>query len=321
VKSHQSILTMVAVCALVACGGGGGSSPAATPVAVTPVVTPPVVTTPQVAITASNAKAVGSVALEAAGNPLVVLGLAGAIDVIARNFTPSVFTQPQTCPNGGSAVMGSNITDPRLLNSGDRFSASFSNCGITKAAGVVIALTGPVTTTVTFFTAVRDQFQSTMEAMGANFLNRNYEFSGTQIVVFEKSNQLLLGYTISGPSTKVKISNGALVRNNVWKDFMQIAAYGSGTTSYTLSATIQTDNPNVAAATSGFVVNTIAPIVRSDVTGLISSGTVSVVGAGNSRLTVTMNPGGSATIQIDANGDGVFETTVSATATELAAVL
>ena len=320
-KSHQSILTLIAACTLIACGGGGGGTSATTtPVAVTPVVTPPAVTTPQVPITAVNAKAVGAVALEASVNPLGVLGVAGALDVLGRNFTPNVFTQAQVCPSGGTAVMGSNITDPRLLNVGDRFSATFSNCGVAQDAGFVITLTGSVASTVTFFTAIRDQYQSTMEALGSSFANRNYQFSGTQISIFEKINQTLLGYTITGPSTKVKITNGTLVRNNVWQDYRQIALFANGTTSYTMTATIQTDNTNVSAVNGNFVTNTTLPIVRNTTTGLLSAGSISVVGASNSRLTLTVNADGSTTIQVDANGDGVFEATQTATAAELRAL-
>ena len=60
--------------------------------------------------------------------------------------------------------------------------------------------------------------------------------------------------------------------------------------------------------------------MRNTTTGLLSAGSISVVGASNSRLTLTVNADGSTTIQVDANGDGVFEATQTATAAELRAL-
>ncbi len=326
-KPHQSILTLVAVCALAACGGGGGGTSstttptATTPVVTPPVVTPPVATTPQVAITASNAKAVGSVALEAVGNPLALLGVSTVVGLINKNLTPTAFTQPQACANGGNAVLSGSVANPALFAAGDKFTATYSSCGVASVATNVIVLTGSIVSTLSSNTATRSQLETTLEALGVTAINKTFEFTGNQRTIFDSTNAAAPSYVLSGTNLKVKTSGSGIVRTGAWQDYVQTIIAGSTATSYSMSATIQTDNTNIASSSSTFVVNTTTSMVRNNSTGLLSAGAFTVAGAANSRLSITINADGTATIQVDANGDGVFETTVTSTAVELATLL
>ncbi len=311
-KQH-SVWTLVAVCALTACGGGGGGT------ATTPTVTP-VGVTPQVAISAGNAKAVGSAALGAISNPFTLSGVAAVDGAFNRNPTQSVLTQPQACLNGGTVTITGVVANPATLIAGDRWTAAYANCGVAVVSGAVLALTGSMSSAVLSNAANVIQYENLLTALGANFLSNGYEFSGDQKILFNVTNPAALNFMVTGTSIKVKITTTGIVRNTVWQNYAQTIGTGSSVTSYSMNATIQTDNTNVAAASSTFVVNTTTPIVRSNSTGALSAGAFTVVGSNNSRLSVIVNADGSVTIQVDANGDGVFETSLTSTASEIVAL-
>lgn len=54
---------------------------------------------------------------------------------------------------------------------------------------------------------------------------------------------------------------------------------------------------------------------------VFTAGVIKVVGAGGSQLVMTVGSNNTVTIQIDANGDGTFDKTVSSTMSELEALL
>lgn len=316
-SQQQFILTLVAVCALAACGGGGGGGGG---IVTTPIVTP-VAVTPQVSISASNAKAVGSAALEAISNPFTLSGVAAVDGAFNRNPTQSVLTQPQACLNGGTVTITGIVANPATLVAGDRWTATYANCGAAAIPGAVLALTGSMSSAVISNAANVIQYENLLTSLSANFLSKGYEFSGDQKILFNVTNPAALNFMVTGTSFKVKINTTGIVRNTVWQNYAQAIGTGSSVTSYSMNATIQTDNTNVAPASSAFVVNTTTSIVRNNSTGALSAGSFSVLGAANSRLTLTINADGSAIIQVDANGDGVFETSLPTTAAELSILL
>lgn len=311
---QQFVWTLVAVCALAACGGGGGGGGTTTPTVT------PVAVTPQVAITAGNAKAVTAAALEAVTNPFSLLAVAAADGAFNRNPTQSVLTQPQACLNGGTATIVGVVVNPAILAAGDRWTATYANCGVLSVSGNVLALSGSISSTVLSNAFNTIQYESSLNAIGLNILSKGFEFTGDQKIAFNAANLAALNYLVTGTSTKVRISTGGVVRNTIWQNYSQTIIAGTVGTSYSLSATIQTDNTNVAAASSTFVVNTTTPIVRSNSTGALTVGAYTVAGSNNSRLTAIVNADGSATIQVDANGDGVFETSLTSTSNELVAL-
>lgn len=310
-KFQTPFLSFIATCALVACGGGGSST---TPVA-------SVSGTTQVAINTANAKAVGSVALEATGNPLAFMGTTGLLSAVGNNPTASLFTQPQACSNGGTAAISGSVVNLAQLRAGDRLTAAFTNCGILAVLGRAMTLSGSTTSVVTSSTATRATLVSTLDNLGVSFNGNTTQFTGDQNADFDGTNANSLVYALTGKSLSVRSTTAGGLRTNIWQDYAQTFVTTGSSTSYVLGGTIQSDNTNVAAQGGKFVVTTLAPVVRNNTTGLLTSGSISVVGASSSRLIATVNVGGTITIQVDANGDGVFESFLTATTAELTSLL
>jgi hypothetical protein len=86
----------------------------------------------------------------------------------------------------------------------------------------------------------------------------------------------------------------------------------------TLSASVETDSTRVGASGGSYTVTTPTPIVWNSGTGAVTSGSIKVVGAANSQLLLTVGSGDVVTLQVDANGDNTYETTLTSTGTELA---
>ena len=87
-----------------------------------------------------------------------------------------------------------------------------------------------------------------------------------------------------------------------------------------MSATIETSSTRLGANGGSYTITTTTPVVWNSSTNVLSAGVVKVVGANNSQLVITVTGNNSVSIQIDANGDGTFEKTVSSTVSELEAL-
>ncbi len=311
-KFQTPILAFIASCTLVACGGGGtaATTPATTSTANT-----------LVFVSTANAKAVGSVALEATGNPLAFMGTSGLLIAVGNNPTASLFTQPQPCTTGGTAVISGSVVNLTQLRAGDRLTATFNNCGIAAVLGRSVTLSGSTTSVVTSSTTTRASLVSSLDNLGVSFNGNTTQFTGDQNADFDGTNASSLVYALTGKSLTVKSTTAGGLRTNIWQDYAQTFVTTGNNTSYILATTVQSDNPNIATLGGKFVVTTLTPVVRNNTTGLLTSGSISVVGASSTRLIATVNVGGTVTIQVDANGDGFFESTVIGTTAELTSLL
>jgi hypothetical protein len=87
-----------------------------------------------------------------------------------------------------------------------------------------------------------------------------------------------------------------------------------------LTATVETDSSRLGGTTLSYTITTPTPVTWSETTGIPTAGVIKVVGANNAGLLVTINGDGTVTIQLDANGDGVYEKSITSTTTELASL-
>jgi hypothetical protein len=98
-----------------------------------------------------------------------------------------------------------------------------------------------------------------------------------------------------------------------------VAVNGTGMTA-SLGATITSDNPKLGPNGGLYTISTPQDLRWTTSSTAPTSGSVKVVGAGNSALLVTFSATG-ATVQVDANGDGTYESSTTATAAQLKALL
>jgi hypothetical protein len=104
-------------------------------------------------------------------------------------------------------------------------------------------------------------------------------------------------------------------------NFTQVLTISGSTYTGTVSATVQTDSSKLGTGTVSYAIGTPTPVVWNPATRTATAGVIKVVGANNSQLLITINADGTVTIQLDANGDGSYEKTITSTVAELAGLI
>jgi hypothetical protein len=298
----QKLLVLLGTCIVAACGGGGGGSP-------------PI--TANVAINTTNARAVAVTALEAVTNPYHLLGATGTLSILANNPTASVFTQTQACGNGGSANIGGRLVNLFQPGAGDLLSATYNNCGILTALGAGLVLNGQIATTFTTATASRLSFRSTLTNLTITVPGKLFQFSGDQLSDWDVTNANLLTYSTSGNALAVRADTPIVARNSVWNSYLQTVVVSNGNVSYALNTLLQSDNGNVGPGGGTFNLTTTTAIVRNSATTSLIAGAIRITGVSNTSMLATVVGPDTIRIDVDANGDGVFEATLATTSAEL----
>jgi hypothetical protein len=124
--------------------------------------------------------------------------------------------------------------------------------------------------------------------------------------------------SVSGTSLTNTVTTPAGSRSFTLKNFGQSIAQYPGLTSYNVSATVETTNSRLGTGTLTYNVTTSA--LGIDSSGAYTSGSLKVTGSG-SALLVSVTGTNQFQIQVDANGDGVYESTTTATRAELDGLL
>jgi hypothetical protein len=120
--------------------------------------------------------------------------------------------------------------------------------------------------------------------------------------------------------TNVETISG-VTHTTTMRSYSQSVSLNGSTVTGSLQATIETNSSRIGATPVQYTVSTPTPVTWDSGTRVATGGVVKVVGANSSQLLLTLGAGGTATIQIDANGDGTFETTVTTNTAELAGLL
>ncbi len=322
-KFQISALAVAAALLVTACGGGGGggtTAATATPTAVTP----PVVVVPAstlIAVSTATAKAIASSAVDATANSVPLAAPLGLINVLNVTPTANSFTTTRACTSGGSAVLVGTIATTVQLSAGDRFLTTFSNCGVASVYGGTLALTGTSNSTILAYSSTILSASAVIDKVSLTFLGIANELSGDQRADIELTTPTTTTSTLSGKTMTITATRASGVRKVIFQDYRQSISGPSTLSSCTTTATIQTNNPNIGPLGGSFVLTTLAPVVRNNSNGQLVSGSVKIVGASNAALLATVNADGTTTIQIDANGDGFYESSVTTNAIELAALL
>jgi hypothetical protein len=114
--------------------------------------------------------------------------------------------------------------------------------------------------------------------------------------------------------------NGATHTTTV-RNFSQTLLINGNTDTATVSGTVETDSSKLSTGTVSYTISTPTPVTWDATTHNATAGVIKVVGANNSQVLVTINGDSSVTIQLDANGDGVYEKTITSTTAELAGLV
>jgi hypothetical protein len=125
----------------------------------------------------------------------------------------------------------------------------------------------------------------------------------------------------SGTKLTNKSTIGATVRTHVWNEYQQTTAIIGTNTGFSFAGLVQSDNPNLGGTGGNYSVSTPTPLIKVTATGALTAGVLKAVGTSNSAVLVTVAPDGAVTVQLDANGDGTYETSLPSTITELNTLL
>jgi hypothetical protein len=337
-------LTLISSLVLVACGGGGGGGGG------TSANTGPTA----VAITESNAKPVAANALGSAqgtsGADSTVL-LTGvevqssgganpaslrAIAEVARFASGSGAgrggslvtgvsgTETVACPVSGSLTVSGTVSGSDGLIAGDNLTFTANNCGM-SVDGVLATMNGSMA-----FTVVSGSIGSTLPVnVVLSMVATNFTISiGADAVAVNGDLRMDLKITstsetmvASGASLSNKVMVGGTLHTETLKNYTQTLTYTGTLVTGSLSATVESSSTRLGASGGSYTITTPTPLVWNESTGVLSAGVIKVVGANGSQLVMTVNSSTSVTIQIDQNGDGTFEKTVSSTQTELKSLL
>lgn len=323
---------------LASCGGGGGGG--GSPV-------PPIGGGPQaVAISDANAKPVSADALDSVRNtsttsgpsglPLGVsvdpapsagimqsmLGAAQLAAAAPRAPTPMgvMMSQSVACPLGGSMMMSGNFATTTGTSPGDTFTINASGCTVSEG-GVTAVMNGQMSLTIVSGSMDTMPFhvvlQMTMTNLSVTSGGVTTVANGDARMDWNAMSGMSQTMVSSGTTMTMRETSATGTRNSTMTNYTQGITLGGTMVSATLSASVQTDNPRFAAGGATYVVSTPSPVVWDATTGVVSSGSIKVVGASNSQLMLDFTGGGNAMISLDANGDGIFEKTMPTTVAEL----
>lgn len=295
---------------------------------------------PTLNINAANAKAVAANALSQSTNGLIVLaGGAPLIDNTAfllptLNFLNSSIinantlkAKVQTCGAGGSVRVSGSVASTAGLGAGDTVNSDYQYCMIFNAGSSPVFVSGTAAQTVTSGSAYAMPFQivlaSSFNNLNTGLLKTFGVFTETDLLngdeklEWNATSTTSQSLTASGTSMSNKSTVGAVVRTHVWQNYQQTTAINGANTSLSFTGLVQSDNTNLSPTGGTYSLTTPTAIVKTTTTGVLSAGVIKAVGTSNSAVLVTLGANGAVTLQVDANGDGTFETTIATTLTEL----
>lgn len=332
--SNFRALALVSTLMLAACGGGGGGgsgAPAPAPAG------------PQaVAITETNAKPVAASALDATQNTSATGGGALPVGVQVDASAPTVLqlitqsvrsaagsyavaalpaavaiNQTVSCTYSGTVTISGNVASSSGLSAGDTLTLAMNNCSDSPGT----SLSGQLSMTVQSGSLTSVPFHIVIRTTATNL---TVVAGGTTVVA---NGSVTLDWTGSATSETLVASGDAMTsrqtvsgvsHTTTMRNFKQTQTITGTTLTGSLTATIETDSARLGGTTVSYTITTPTPLVWNEATGTATAGVIKVVGASNSQLVLTVNADSSVTIQVDANGDGTFEKTITSTTAELA---
>lgn len=319
------ITLLATVAALYACGGGGGSSTADS----TPTVTP------TAALNSSNQDLAAQDTSTSSFMPLLgAKTLTGAQTTdesvlfnIAREqmdklsiymadakanstLVGAVQSQIVACSNGGSLTVSATDADNNgAISAGDSVTISSNNC-IESSGALSGSLGFVVNNTIGTFNSLN--FSAGLTMIFSNFSVAKSQFSanvnGNLTFSIVASGLNATSATVSTPSLAVSGTYGGTTRTRSLANYSAtFARTPSPTYTYVTSYTLNGFLTSSSLSSQAISFATPTPIVTRYTDYYPSSGVLLITGGNNSKIRVTAMSNTQVTQELDANGDGTYE--------------
>lgn len=337
---------VVPVLVLSACGGGGGGGGGSAATPATPL-----------AISTANSKAVSADALDnstdtttaqtgtalvtgvqvdagstAGARKLVSVGRALLAMAPARPAIATGVSVDDTAPcqiSGTLRILGT-IADStgNTLNGGDQITLIANSCSaivdgqsVTMNGSFAItinsgsfnpnAVSYPTRLVMTFVT------NNFVVVEGADRMTSNGDLRIDITMLSATSEDIVL----SGTSLSDSHSNSSGTRSSTLKNYNESLQVRGTAITGSISATVESSNSRLGSGPVSYSISTVTPLAYSEA-GDVSAGVLKVTGASNSALLLTVTAANTFKVEVDANGDGTYESsTPGVTKAELEALL
>ncbi|TXT36870.1 MAG: hypothetical protein FD135_3982 [Comamonadaceae bacterium] len=340
----KSVAVTLSSLVLVACGGGGGgSTTTATPTAATPIATTPTTTTPAsstAAVVALSSTNQSTVAQESSSSAFLLLssaqlvtGAQAADEAALVGFAKSMVdklplyiadakanstltgvvpSQTYACAYGGT--LSASVVDADnngLISAGDSVTATSNNCkewmgtitgslafSVSSLVGTfgVAPYNWAVTMKFSNFAVASAQYSSSIN--GSLTLNENYKSINSN------------SQTISTPLAEMSATYAGVTRTRTLSSYSATSTtVPDATYVYLRSDTVSGVVSSSALSSQSVTFSTPTTMVRRGTDTYPSSGVFLITGANNSQLKLTAVSATQVRQDLDANGDGTFEST------------
>jgi hypothetical protein len=318
---------------LTACGGGGGGGdePPATGIVITNANSQTIAA--EAVETASStdaaagagfvlgvqvndgAKGANTLLLARAARQLVAK--APASGALATGVTAETEVQ---CTTSGSVTMKATTSGSSgSLSAGDSFQITANACAEGSGADAML-MNGSITVTVQSgsydpaSTVYPKNLTMRIVAQGFSVTvgGETEAFTGDVTIGITETSATSGSLSITATSLTSNLGGAHSV---TLKNYTLNATETSGGTTIAMSAGVVTTNSSLGSGAFSYTIATVTPLTVSS-TGAITGGSIKVTGSGSSLL-LTVTGSDSFTLDVDANGDDVYESRTTVTRTEL----
>ncbi|MBC5782936.1 hypothetical protein H8N03_08260 [Ramlibacter sp. USB13] len=336
-KFLRHALALVPALFLAACGGGGGDSSGNAATAV------------QLAITSANSQAVAAESLEAsasyeaaaggaslltgvevdgggAANPLLLAKatsqLLAKVPAGPSLATGVSATETLACSSGTLTVSYSVASTSGVLAAGDSMSFTANNC--TETVGTeTMRMNGTMSITI---------LSGTFNASGAYPRSVSMQTSASNFTVVQGGETMVANGDVTIDLTQTSFSDAKVTLKSsrmsskvgshavTLKGYTHTVTETSSGATIQITATVETNNSRLGTGTVSYQVTTTTPIVVNSA-GQVTAGVLKATGASGSNVVLTATGADSFTVQVDADGNGTYESSNTVTRTALAGLL
>ena len=226
------------------------------------------------------------------------------------------------CTESGSVHVTGEVARDDGLVAGDHVTLTASGCH-ESVGGVPTMMSGGLTVTVASGSMLPGSpfpHHVVMTIHATNFGvtagGESSTTSGDMVFDFTESGDSHGNVVLTGTSLASSVTTAGGTRSFTMRDYRQAVAFASGSNSFTVTGDFESLNSRLGTAPVNYRVSTPAAMVIADPSGNVTAGSLRVDGK-QSALLLTVTATNSFSLQVDANGDGSFETVNTTTLDEL----